>query len=59
MDDLNLCAEDKANILACRQKALATALEAFKKLDINSDGHIQRAEIIQLAQGSELKKEED
>ena len=44
-----LSASDQAQIATARAAALATAEEAFAKLDINGDGEVDRDEVKQLA----------
>ena len=44
-----LSANDQQQIAQARQQALATAEEAFAKLDINGDGEVDRDEVKQLA----------
>ena len=40
-----LSAEDQANIATARAAALATAEEAFNKLDLDGNGEVDRAEV--------------
>ena len=44
-----LSAEDQANIATARAAALATAEEAFNKLDLDGNGEVDRSEVQQLA----------
>ena len=44
-----LSAEDQANIATARAAALATAEEAFNKLDLDGNGEVDRQEVQQLA----------
>ena len=41
--------EQRQKIAEARQQALATALEAFNKIDINGDGEVDRSEVMALA----------
>ena len=41
---------DKANIAQAREAALAQAEEAFKKLDLDGNGEVDREEIMKLAE---------
>ena len=43
----------KQAIAAAKEQALSTALEAFKKLDINGDGEVDRSEIMALARSGQ------
>ena len=43
----------KQAIAAAKEQALSTALEAFKKLDINGDGEVDRTEIMALARSGQ------
>ena len=52
---MSLSESDKEQISTARLAALATAEEAFNKLDLNGDGDVSREEVMALAeQGSGL-----
>jgi len=49
----SLSQDDQAQIAQARVAALATAEEAFNKLDINGDGDVDKNEVMQLADQGE------